>query len=460
MSTKIDKSYLMKWIVTFAVPLLIWLIPTNEVFSSDLRLFLVITVFVILMVAFEFFNLYIPAMLLPLLYIMTGLATTQVAFSGFASDTAIIVFGSLLFANVLDSSGLLKRVAYWCILKTGGSFVGILYGIVLAGFAITLMTSGNGIYIVATLCYGICLAFNLGVSKESALVMLCGAFSSTTIRACIYTPGVMAILLGGANAVDPSISITWGSFFYHNWPYIVFVALMPIILVKIFKPNANIENPKEYFTQQYNSLGKMTSTEKKAAILTVFLLVALFTQSIHKIGMVVIFSLIPLLSFAPGINIGTDKDIKNINFSMGFFVVACLGIGSVATGLGFGNLITQTLSPILAAAGNTFTLVAIWLFGVVANFLLTPIAILAAFSAPVTQIALDLGINPLGALYVLMNTLDQIILPYEYVNYLIFFSFGVMSMKDFAKIMGVKMIVGVIFLVTILFGWWNIIGVL
>ena len=57
MSTKIDKSYLMKWIVTFAVPLLIWLIPTNEVFSSDLRLFLVITVFVILMVAFEFFNL-------------------------------------------------------------------------------------------------------------------------------------------------------------------------------------------------------------------------------------------------------------------------------------------------------------------------------------------------------------------------------------------------------------------
>ena len=47
-----------------------------------------------------------------------------------------------------------------------------------------------------------------------------------------------------------------------------------------------------------------------------------------------------------------------------------------------------------------------------------------------------------------------------YVNYLIFFSFGVMSMKDFAKIMGVKMIVGVIFLVTILFGWWNIIGVL
>ena len=187
---------------------------------------------------------------------------------------------------------------------------------------------------------------------------------------------------------------------------------------------------------------------------------ALFTQSIHKVGMVVIFSLIPLLAFAPGINIGTDKDIKNINFSMGFFVVACLGIGAVATGVGFGNLITQTLSPILAAAGNTFTLVAIWLFGVIANFLLTPIAILAAFSAPVTQIAIDLGINPLGALYVLMNTLDQIVLPYEYVNYLIFFSFGVMSMKDFAKIMGVKMIIGVIFLKTILFGWWNIIGVL
>lgn len=460
MEAKIDKGNLVKWLITFAVPLAIWLIPTNEIFTADLRLFLVITIFVILMVAFEFFNLFIPAFLLPLLYILSGLSTFEVAFSGFATSTAVIVFGSLLFANLLDSSGLLKRVAYWCILRTGGSYMGVLYGIIFAGFALTLMTSGNGIYIVATLCYGICRAFKLGVSKESALIMLCGAFASTTVRACVYTPGLMAIAVGGMQAIDPSINITWAGYLFHNWPYFIMILMLPIILCKIFKPRADISHSKEYFQERYNELGAVSIKEKKATVLTILLLAFLFTQGIHHIDMAIGFCLVPMMFYLPGINIGTDEDIRNINYSMGFFIVACLGIGSVATSLGFGELITQTLSPVMQQVGSQFTLIAIWLFGVVANFLLTPIAILAAFSAPVTQLAVDLGINPTGAIYVLINTLDQIVLPYEYVNYLIFFAFGVMSMKDFFKIMSVKLIIGAIFLAVIMVPWWHFVNVL
>ena len=78
---------------------------------------------------------------------LSGLSTFQVAFSGFTSSTAILVLAALMFAEVVEESGLLKRIAYWCILKTGGSYVGILYGVVFAGIIITFMTSGNGIYI-------------------------------------------------------------------------------------------------------------------------------------------------------------------------------------------------------------------------------------------------------------------------------------------------------------------------
>ena len=85
---------------------------------------------------------------------------------------------------------------------------------------------------------------------------------------------------------------------------------------------------------------------------------------------------------------------------------------------------------------------------------------MAGFTAPITQLALDLGIKPLGAIYVLFNTLDQIVLPYEYVNYLMFFSFGVITMKDFFKIMSTKLIFGAVFLAIILIPYWNLIGVL
>lgn len=195
-------------------------------------------------------------------------------------------------------------------------------------------------------------------------------------------------------------------------------------------------------------------------MLTIILLVFLLTTSWHKIDMAIGFCLIPILFFMPGINIGTEQNIKDINFSMVFFIVACLGIGAVSSSLGFGSLVSSTLSPLLASSGDKLALVVIWLFGVLANFLLTPLAILAGFSAPITQLAVDLGINPLGALYVLFNTLDQIVLPYEYVNYLMFFSFGVISMKDFIQIMGIKLIIGAAFLALILYPWWHIVGVL
>lgn len=122
MKAALNKTILGKWIITLAIPLLIYCIPTGEIFTKDLQLFLMITIGVILAVAFEFFNLMIPALLLPLLYILAGLSTFNVAFSGFASSTAILVVGALLFANVLEESGLLKRVAYWCILRTGWQF--------------------------------------------------------------------------------------------------------------------------------------------------------------------------------------------------------------------------------------------------------------------------------------------------------------------------------------------------
>lgn len=460
MDTKITKSYLLKWFFTFAIPIFIWLIPTNEIFTPNLRLFLMITIFVILIVACEFFNLIIPALLLPLLYVLSGLSTFQVAFSGFTSSTAILVLAALMFAEVVEESGLLKRIAYWCILKTGGSYVGILYGVVFAGIIITFMTSGNGIYIIAILCYSICKAFDLGISIESALVMLCGAFASTTIRACVYTPGLIAIVLSGAQAIDPSINITWGGFFFHNWPYLIMILALPWLMVKIFKPSIAITNGKEYFQEQYNTLGTISKKEKIAGILTVILLILLLTASWHGIDMAICFFIITLIFFLPGIDIGTENNIKNVNYPMFFFVVACLGIGSVATQLEFGALVSSTLTPMLTGLGQNAALAVIWLFGVIANFLLTPIAILAGFTAPITQLALDLGIKPLGAIYVLFNTLDQIVLPYEYVNYLMFFSFGVMTMKDFFKIMSTKLIFGAVFLAIILIPYWNLIGVL
>ena len=56
----VSKSLWIKWLLTFLIPAAMFLIPTNEDFSSDMRLFLAITLFGILLMAFEFFNQMTP----------------------------------------------------------------------------------------------------------------------------------------------------------------------------------------------------------------------------------------------------------------------------------------------------------------------------------------------------------------------------------------------------------------
>ena len=51
-------------------------------------------------------------------------------------------------------------------------------------------------------------------------------------------------------------------------------------------------------------------------------------------------------------------------------------------------------------------------------------------------------------------------MPYEYASYLIYFSFGLIYLKDFIKLFTVKTILNAIFMVVILIPYWHLIGLI
>ena len=83
---QMSRSTLIKWAITFIVPLCIFLIPTNDVYTSSMRMFLVITVFSLFLMGFEFFDNILPAMVMPIGYVIFGVADFGTAFSGFTSS--------------------------------------------------------------------------------------------------------------------------------------------------------------------------------------------------------------------------------------------------------------------------------------------------------------------------------------------------------------------------------------
>lgn len=76
-----DRNALIKLALTVILPLFIFLVPTNDVFTADFRLFLVITLIAIISFATDSLPQTGVAIALPVAYVVLGIAPGDVVFS-------------------------------------------------------------------------------------------------------------------------------------------------------------------------------------------------------------------------------------------------------------------------------------------------------------------------------------------------------------------------------------------
>lgn len=456
-----DAKIKVKWLITVGIPLMIFLVPTNEMFSREVKLFFVFTSLIILMVAFEFFDSLIPALLLPTLYTVFGVVDAKVAFNSWTSTTLYMILGAFVLTNVLDESGLLNRIAYWCIKRSGGTYNGTLYGIFLAGIVLAIVTFNSSYVIMVTLAYGICRAMGFGKSKEAALLMMMGAMGALTVKVFIFNPVYVSLAETGARELVSDFTIAWHHQLIYNFPALVMALIYIWLITKLYKTkNIKFAGGKAYFESEYAKLGPMNLAEKKSILILIALMAFILTSPLHGMPVAYGFMLFPWLFFMPGINVGTTKSIKNINMSVIFFVSACMSIGGVATALGINTMLSEAITPIVAGMPPVGVLYLVLIVGTLSNFILTPTAMMGCLTTPLVQVALDLGMNIWPPILTIIYTTDMVFLPYEVAVLLIFFGFGMMSMADFVKLNCLKNLVFFVLFGLIQIPWWRMLGLL
>lgn len=462
MEEKMVLSKKVEWILSLAIPFIIWLIPVNEVFTAQIRWFTVWTCWMLLVVAFDLMTQFIPAFLMPVMYYITGVAPAGVCFSGWTATIVFVIIGAFVLAEALSDCGLLTRISTWVIIRTGGTVNGSIWGCFIVGVVLSAITFSNAYIVMAAFTFGVIKALGLKMkSKEAAVMIMASAAGVLSSRFFIYAPSVILMLQAGASAVVPDYEIVWYRFMFHNSPMLLFLILFVFILTKLYKTKeADAENCKEHFQKQYQELGPMSIREKKAAVLLVVLMIMLFTGPFTGISTDIGFLIIPMLMFFPGLKVADESCLKRIDMGMIFFIVSCVGIGAVGGTLGVGQILSDSVAPLLAGKSPTFALIGLLIFGTIANFLLTPTAMLTALSGPIAAIASSIGLSLDAAMYALAHSTDLIFLPYEFIPYLIFFSFGAIKMSDFIKMSCLRVGMFFIFYVVVLIPFWNILGVL
>jgi len=458
---KTDKKTWLKWGIAVLITVAIMLIPTSEVFTPELRKFLAITAFFISLVALELINTILCGILLPTFYLISGIAPVATAFSGWTNTTTFLVIGAFVLAYGMEECGLLTRVAYAILSKVGTTYNKMLYGLLVAGIILGYLTFGNHQVLTLTFAFGICQALRYAErSNEGMIIMLTAALACLTSRCASYFPNLHAPLIAGAQAILPDFDIAWVEPLIMGWPIYIFCFFLVWLMTKVFKcENYNFAGGKEYFSTELGKLGKMGVQEKKCAVIVLLVIALLLTKSLHGLKDAYVFMTLPYLYFLPGINIGSNKTLKRLPYGMIFLITACFSIGSVGVYLGVADLITVTFTPMLQGVSNLVFMYFVLFIGAAANMFLTPAAIMTCLSTPVAQIATDLGVNAMAPLTALYYTSDLIILPHEAVNYLLMYSFGMLSMGKFAKMMSIKLILFLVFFGVVLIPYWMLLGV-
>ncbi len=439
------------------------MIPVNDIFTFEMRAFLVATVFSLSLAAFELVPNMLVGLLLPVLYVILGAAPVNTALGIWSGSFMIfMVIGGMIFANILDESGLLQRIVLWAGTKCKGSFAKILYALLIAGLCVMLMTFTNGWMVTLVLCYGVVKALHLENTKEGILIMIVGQIVSTAALNFVYNPVVPALWGNGVKMAVPDFEMAGWATMVYNLPLTIIQFIVVFIFIKLYKPAKTINGGQEYFETEYGKLGKLTVKEKKTVVLVVLLFAYILLQPIHKLDANYGFILIPMLAFLPGMDIATrKKSLDNVNLGFIVFIASCMGIGTVGGAVGIGPAISTYVTPLLAGCPKPVFLFLCIIFGIVMNVLMTPSAMQGMFPGPLAALGTGLGIAyPALPFMAMFFANDMVFFPYENAYLLVMFGFGVMSMKEFMKYNIIKMGITLVLFWVLVLPWWYLLGLI
>ena len=159
--------------------------------SVDGCAFFGITVLAICLWGFNLLHEGLVAVMLPIGYLLTGVGTPKEVLAPWTQPMGWLILGGLMTGLVLMHTGLARRIALWSLHITGGSFVRLLWGLLLAGFIIApLMPTalGKGI-LISIICMGVCDALGFAPrTREASTMLMAGVMNSSSGSMAIVCP--------------------------------------------------------------------------------------------------------------------------------------------------------------------------------------------------------------------------------------------------------------------------------
>ncbi len=429
------------WLIPIFVAILVGFIsytPDNMQWS----LFWIFTFFAIAAFAVEPIPNPVTAVLLMLAYVCFGIAPPDVVFSGWLSFVPWISFAGLCIEIIVNKTGLANRFALFIMSKIAKTPFLLFIAFLLIGYLMNLLIPNifTIAIVLGALGLSICKTLNLeNDSKAAACIMIACYFASVSIGVNFLPNGlgIVSVMMLGDHGFIPN----WMEFFIHNFS-LTFLSVAVSFLILYFYARNELKEKmiklQEFVGEDYNNLPPISMKEILAFIL---LVIAVLCLIFYGMPGLFLMSFVILLAFCPPFNLLDGSNFGRLNFGMLFFVTGCLAIGFTASFLEIPAWFTAQVLPYISSIDSAPIMATLAYFiGVFATFMLTQMAAVTSFSAPLADIAIQTGISAKPIIYSFILGADQWILPYVAAPAIFLFSTGYMNIKHVICVMTIKIL--------------------
>src|ERR1700683_1198737 len=199
-----------------------------------------------------------------------GVVRFDVAFSGFANDTAWFLFAAMLIGLIASKSGLARRLAYTVMLRVGITYPRILLGLIITDFLLPLIVPAGLARVVILASVALALVEAYQAVRGSNIAR--GMFLILTYTGNIFDKMILAgagsITAAGLMEKVGGVEVLWGVWLFAFLPCsIVTVLVAWRLTLWLYPPEQTASTPdKAYFQDALNKMGPWSMAETKAEI--------------------------------------------------------------------------------------------------------------------------------------------------------------------------------------------------
>ena len=461
----------LKWLLSLLIPAGAYFavqtaVQADPSLNPHLPMFFAITLWAITVWATDILPAVPSAAAMTFLYLLCNVAPAPVIFGAWGAFLPWICFGALILSEALEQTGLTRRLALQLMHLVGATFTRIVVSLMTVGMfmAFLLPDIMCRVIIFVAIAHGLVMALELDPKSRISSAIIMAGFCSATSPGYGFLTGTEMSLIA-MDQIKSIITIpTWGEYALANLPFIILYCCFSIFMcVKIIPGKEHIpheDHLKEVVAERLRDMGPMTTQEWKLLILMICAITGLLTSKWHGLNGYFLYALIAICCYLPWIGLASFENVRKLNVGFLVFIVACLGMGSVAVHLGAAKWFASLVVPLIDGLSPIWLVLSSYLSAVAVNFMLTPLAAVSALSLPWAEIAQHVNMNPLPMLYSFLSGLDQYIFPYEYALYMYIFSTGYITPKHMFKGLGLRILFVAVILMLLQVPYWKLIGLM